>query len=125
MNTINSDSKLRHWYWFILVALVFGASLALLRYLGWAAVYSGYKGLPSEAWRVKEAGPKANFYWWVLASMTVTATIVATILTPPIKSETLPVGLKGVIRFASAVVLVVCSIFIVAYGLSAAGHYLK
>ncbi len=33
--------------------------------------------------------------------------------------------MKGVSRFVLAVVLVVSSIFIVAYGLSAAGHYLK
>jgi hypothetical protein len=107
------------------VPLIFGASIALLRYLGWGAIYSAYKGLHSEAWWVKEAGPKANSYWWVLTGLTVSATIVASILIPPFKSETLPVGLKEVIRFILAVVLVVCSIFIVTYGLSAAGHYLK
>jgi hypothetical protein len=57
--------------------------------------------------------------------MAVTATIVATILIPPFKSATLPAGLKGLSRFVLAVVLVVGSIFIVAYGPSVAGHYLK
>ncbi len=125
MNTAKSKSKRRSWYWLTLVPLIFGASISLLRYLGWGAIYSAYKGLHSEAWWVKEAGPKANFYWWVLAGLTVTATIVATILIPPFKSQALPVGLKELIRFVLAVVLVVGSIFIVAYGLSVAGHYLK
>ena len=99
--------------------------MALLRYSWWAAVYSAYYGLPSEAWRLKEAGPKADFYWWTLATLALTATIMAAILIPPFKSETLPAGLKGVSRFLLALVLVVGSIFIVAYGLSAGGHYLK
>jgi hypothetical protein len=107
------------------VPLICGASFALLNYAFWASAHGAWYGLPSYAWRLKEAGTKAHFYWWVLTGLTVTATIVATVLIPPFKSETLPVGLKGVIRFALAVVLVVCSIFIVAYGLSAAGHYLK
>jgi uncharacterized membrane protein YhaH (DUF805 family) len=105
--------------------LVLGASLALLRYAGWAAVYSAYYGLPTEAWRLKEASPRADFYWWMLAVLAVTATIVATILIPPFKSETLPAGFKGLSRFVLAVVLVVSSIWVVAAGLSAAGHYLK
>lgn len=54
-----------------------------------------------------------------------TATIVATILIPPFKSETLPVGLKAVTRFVLAVVLVAGSIFIVTYGVLAIAHYLK
>jgi hypothetical protein len=125
MNTANSNSMHRPWYWLTLVPLVLGASLALLKYAGWSAVYSGYYGLSSEAWRLKEASSKAQLYQWVLGGLAVTATIVATILIPPFKSETLPAGLKGVSRFVLAVVLVVGSIFIVAYGLSAAGHYLK
>jgi hypothetical protein len=125
MNTANSNSIHRSWYWLTLVPLVIGASSALLRYSWWAAVYSAYYGLPSEAWRLKEAGPKADFYGWILAGLAVTATIVATILIPPFKSETLPAGLKGISRFVLAGVLVVGSIFLVAYGLSVAGHYLK
>jgi len=126
MNTADPNSMHRSWYyWLTPVPLVIGASLALLKYAGWSAVYSGYYGLSSEAWRLKEAGSKAQLYQWVLAGLGVTATIVATILIPPFKSETLPAGLKGLGRFVLAVVLVVGSILIVAYGLSAAGHYLK
>lgn len=130
MNTANPKSIHRSWYWLIVVPLVLGASVALLRYFWWGAVYSAYYGLPSEAWRLKEAGPKAGFYYWMLAGLVVTATIVATILIPPFKSETLPAGLKGLTRFVLAVVLVFGSIFIVAFAivafaLSSAGHYLK
>jgi hypothetical protein len=113
------------WYWLTLVPLVVGASLSLLRYAGWAAIYSAYYDRPSEAWRLKEAGPQADLYWWVLAALSATATIVATILIRPFKSETLPTGLKAVIRFALAVVLVAGSILIVTYGVLAVGHYLK
>jgi hypothetical protein len=74
---------------------------------------------------LKEAGPKANLYWWVLAVLSVTATIAATILIPPFKSEILPVGLRAVIRFVLAVVVVAASILIVTYGLLAVGHYLR
>ena len=125
MNATNSNSVHRSWYWLALVLLIVGASLALLKYAGWSAVYSAHYGLPSQAWRLNEAGPKAQLYWCVLAGFIVTATIVATILIPPLKSETLPAGLKGLVRFVLAVVLVVGAIFIVAYGLSAAGHHLK
>jgi hypothetical protein len=120
MNTDDSKSMHRPWYWLTLAPLVVGASLALLKYAGWSAVYSAYYGLPSEAWRLKEAGPKAQFYWWVLAGLVVTATIVATILMPHFKSDPVPAGST---RFVLAVVLVVGSIFLVAYGLSAVGHY--
>jgi hypothetical protein len=105
--------------------MVFGASVALLKYAGWAAIYSAYYGLPSEAWRLKEAGPEADFYWWFFAGLSGTATIIATILIRPLKSETLPAGLKAIIRFVLAVALIVASIFVVVYGLSAAGHHLK
>lgn len=125
MDTANPNATHRSWYWLTLVPLILGASLALLRYAGWAGIYSAYSDRPSEAWRLKEAGPKAQLYWWLLAGLSVTATIVATILIPPFKSETLPAGLKGLSRFVLAVVLVAGSILIVAYGLSAAGHYLK
>jgi hypothetical protein len=125
MNTANPNSMHRSWYWLILVPLVIGASLALLKYAGWSAVYSGNYGLPSEAWRLKEASFKAQLYWWVLAGLAVIATTVATVLIPPLKSETLPAGLKGLTRFVMAVVLVAGSILILAFGLSAAGQYLK
>jgi hypothetical protein len=61
----------------------------------------------------------------VLAVLSVGATIVATILIPPFKSETIPVGLKAVTRFVLAVVLVSGSILIVTYGVLAVGHYLR
>lgn len=99
--------------------------MALLRYAGQAAIYSAYYGLSSEAWRLKEAGPKADVYWWFFAGLSGAATVIATILIRPLKSETLPAGLKAIIRFILAVVLIVASIVVVAYGLSAAGPYLK
>lgn len=126
MNTADPNPTHRSWYyWLTLVPLVVGASLALLRYAGWAAVYSGNYDRPSQASLLKEAGPKANLYWWVLAVLSVGATVVATILIPPFKSETLPAGLKAVTRFVLAVVLVAGSILIVTYGVLAVGHYLK
>jgi hypothetical protein len=118
-----SDHRL--WGWLGLIPLLVGASLALLRYAGWSAVVSSYYGLPSEAWRVKEAGPKVQLYGWALVGLAVGATIVATILIPPLKSESVPPGLKGTFRFLLAVLLVGASITLVAYGLSIAGHYWK
>lgn len=125
MNKPDPNSTRRSWYWLTLVPLIVGASVALLRYAGWAAVYSGNYDRPSQAWLLKEAGPKANLYWWVLAVLSVTATIAATILIPPFKSETLPAGLKAVTRVVLAVALVAGSILIVTYGVLAVGHYLK
>jgi glucose dehydrogenase len=126
MSTANPNSMHRSWYyWLTLLPLIIGASLALLRYAGWAAIYSAYYDRHSEAWRLKEAGPKADLYWWVLAALSATATIVATILIRPFKSETLPAGLRAVIRLALGVVLVAGSIVMVTYGVLAVGHYLK
>jgi magnesium-transporting ATPase (P-type) len=129
---IQAESTMEHtarrsqsWYWLTLVPLVVGASLALLRYAGWAAVYSGNYDRPSQAVAAQGSGPKANLYWWVLAVLSLTATIAATILIPPFKSETLPVGLKAVILFVLAVVVVAASILIVTYGLLAVGHNLR
>jgi len=51
--------------------------------------------------------------------------IVATILIRPFKSETLPAGLRAVIRLALGVVLVAGSIVMVTYGVLAVGHSLK
>jgi hypothetical protein len=114
MNTADPNSIHRSWYhWLTLVPLVIGASWAFLKHLGWSAIYSAYYGLPSETLRVKEAGSQAELYWWILAALAVAATIVAFILIPPNKSETLPAGLKGVIRFVLAVLIVVGSILIV------------
>jgi hypothetical protein len=125
MNAVSSNSTHPPWYWLTLVPLVLGSSVALLRYAEWAAIYSAYYGLPSEAWRLREAGPKADFYWCFFAGLSGAATIVATILIRPLKSEALPAGLKAIIRFVLAAALVVASIIVVAYGLSSAGHHLK
>jgi len=95
MNTVNANSSHRLWGWLGLVPLLVGASLALLQYAGWSAVVSGYYGLPSQAWRVKEAGTKAQLYGWVLVGLAAGATIVATILIPPLKSESVSPGLRG------------------------------
>jgi hypothetical protein len=125
MNTAKSKSIHRSWYWLTLVPLICGASFALLNYAFWASAHGAWYGLPSYASQTNEAGRNAHLYWWMLVGLGGTATIVATILIPPFKSDSLPVGLKEVIRFGLAVALVVSSIFIVAYGLQAAGHYLK
>jgi hypothetical protein len=125
MEAVNLNSIRRFWCWLTLVALILVASWALLKYAGWSAIYSGYYGLPSEAWRLKEAGPKTQFYWWVLVVSVLPAMILATMLVPPVRSESLPVGLKALSRFVIAAVLVVASILILAYVVSAAGHYLK
>jgi hypothetical protein len=126
MKTADLNSIRRSWYyWLTLVPLVVGSSLALLRYAGWAAVYSGNYDRASQASLLKEASSKANLYWWVLAVLSLAATVVATILIPPFKSEAVPAGLKAVIRFGLAVLLVAGSMFVVTYGLLAVGHYLK
>jgi hypothetical protein len=118
-----SDHRL--WGWLGLIPLLVGASLALLRYAWWSAVFSAYYGLPSEAWRVKEAGTKAQLYSWLLGGLAVGATIVATILIWPLKSESMSPGLQGTFLFLLAVLLVVASITLFAYGLSIAGQYWK
>jgi hypothetical protein len=118
-----SDHRL--WGWLGLIPLLVGASFALLRYAAWSAVVSAYYGLPSEAWRVKEAGAKAHLYGWALVGLVAGATIVATVLIPPLKSESVPPGLKGTLRFLLAVLFVAGSVTLVAYGLSTAGQYWK
>jgi hypothetical protein len=125
METASPDSAPRFWWWLTLVPLVLGASWALLKYAGWSAVYSSYYGLPSQAWRLKEAGPKSQLYGWMSTMLTVTATIVAAFLIPAFKSESLPVGLKGLGRFLLAMVLVGGSIVMLTYGVSMAEFYLK
>jgi hypothetical protein len=123
--TRNCTSTRRCWYGLTLLPLTLAASLALLKYAGWSAVYSAYYGLPSEAWRLKEAGAKAQFYGWLLVGLGLTVTIIATVLIPPFKSENLPAGFKSISRVVLALLLVIGSILVVAYGWSAAGHYLK
>jgi hypothetical protein len=121
----NYKSTWRRWYGLTLLPLTVAASLALLEYSGWSAVYSAYYGLPSEAWRLKEAGPKAQFYGWLLFGLGLTATIIAIVFIPPFKSENLPGNLEAISRVVLALLLVIGSIVVVAYVLSAAGHYLE
>ncbi len=88
-------------------------------------MHSSLYGVPSEARRLREADANADFNWWMLMGLAVTATIVATMLIPPFKSQTLPSSVKGISRFVLAVVLVVGLIFIAAAGMSATGFFLK
>ena len=121
----NHNSIRQWWYWLTLVPILVGASLALLKYAGWSAVYSAYYGLPSEAWRLKEASPKAQLYGCPLLALGLTATILATALISPFRSETRPAGLRALIRVGLAIALVTVSILVLAYGLSTAGHFLR
>jgi hypothetical protein len=117
--------KRRWWYWLLLVPLIVSAALALLRYAGWAAIYSGNYGLPSQAWRLGEASNKANVYCRLLMGFAGAATFVAIILIPPLTSEKLPPGIRGIGRFVLAFALVIASILMAAIGIGAAGHYLR
>jgi hypothetical protein len=102
-----------------------GAALALLRYAGWAAVYSGNYGLPSEAWRLGEASHKANVYWWLLVSFGGAAVLVAIILIPPLTSERLHPAIRGIGRFVLAFALVAALLFGAAVGIILVSHLLK
>lgn len=125
MSTANSNSMHRSWYrWLILVPLLIGASFAFLNYAGWAGIYSAYYDRPAEAWRLKEAGPKADVYWWSFLGLSGIAAIIATLI-PSLKSETIPAGLKTVIRLSLAITLVAASIYVGVFGLSAVGRFLK
>jgi hypothetical protein len=91
MEAADPHSPKRFW-WSTLPPLIVGASWTLLKYAGWSAVYSSYYGLPSQAWRLKEAGPESQLCGWMSTTLTVTATIVAAFLIPAFKSESLPVA---------------------------------
>ena len=125
MNTAETKSTGRAWYWLALVPLVFGASRALMKYMWWAAMHSSLYGIPSEARRLQEADANAGFNWWMLMGLAITATILAAMLIPPFKSQALPPSLKGISRFALAAVLVVGLIFIATAGMSATGYFVK
>jgi len=115
----------RIWCWLALVPLVVGAARALLKYAWWAAVHGALYGVPKGTRRLQEADANADFNWWVLIGLAGTATIVASILILPLKSQALPTSLKGISRFILALALVVGSILIVAAGMSATGYFLK
>ena len=125
MNTADSKSSHRAWYWLALMPLVVGASRALMKYMWWAAMHSSLSGVPSEARTLQKADANADFNWWMLMGLAVTATIVATLLIPPFQSKRLPSGVKGITRFVLAVGLVVGLILIAATGMSVTGYFLK
>jgi hypothetical protein len=125
MNTADSKPIGRAWYWLALVPLVLGASRALMKYVWWVAMHSSLYGVPAEARRLREADANADFNWWMLMGLAVTATIVAALLIPPFKSQSLPAGLKGISRFVLAAALVVGLIFLAAAGMSATGFFVR
>jgi hypothetical protein len=125
MSTAESKSIGRPWYWLALVPLVLGASRALMQYMWWAAMHSSLYGIPAETRRLREADANADFNWWMLMGLAVTATIVATVLIPPFKSQALPSGVKGISRFVLAAVLVVGLIFLATIGMSATGYFVQ
>ena len=123
--TAESKSIGRAWYWLALVPLVLGATRALKKHMWWAAMHSSLYGVPAEARRLREADANADFNWWMLMGLAVTATIVATVLIPPFKSQALPSSVKGISRFVLAGLLVVGLIVIATAGMSATGYFVK
>jgi len=125
VNTAESKSLGRAWYWLALVPLVLGASRALMKYMWWAAMHSSLYGLPAEARRLREADANADFNWWMLMGLAVTATIIAAMLIPPFQSPSLPPSVKGISRFVLAGVLVVGLIFLASVVMSATGFFMR
>jgi len=125
MNTVESKSINRAWYWLALVPLVFGASRALMKYMWWAAMHSSLYGVPAEARRLREADANADFNWWMLMGLAVTATIIAAMLIPPFKSQSLPSSVKGISRFVLAAMLVLGMIVLATAGMSATGYFVQ
>lgn len=122
----SSDSKsLRQFWWLALVPLVLGASRALIKYTWWAAMHSSLYGVPSETRRLQQADANADFNWWMLIGLALTATILVTLLIPPFKSLNIPSSVKGITRFVLAVVLVIGLILLAAAGMSATGYFLQ
>ena len=125
MNTADSKSISRAWYWLALVPLVLGASRALMKYMWWAAMHSSLYGVPAEARRLREVDANADFNWWMLLGLAATATIVAAMLIPPFKSQSLPSSVKGISRFLLAALLVLGLIFLASAGMSATGFFVR
>ena len=125
MNTAESKSIGRAWYWLALVPLVLGASRALMKYMWWAAMHSSLYGVPAEARRLREADANADFNWWMLMGLSMTATIVAALLIPPLKSQSFPPSVEGISRFVLAAVLVVGLILLATAGMSATGYFVQ
>lgn len=121
-----ADSKpISQLWWLALVPLVLGASRALIKYTWWAAMHSSLYGVPSEARRLREADANVDFNFWMLVGLALTASIVAALLIPPFKSQSLPSSVKGISRFVLAVVLVIGLILLAAAGMSATGYFLQ
>lgn len=125
MSTVESKSISRVWYWLALVPLVLGASRALMKYMWWAAMHSSLYGVPAEARRLREADANADFNWWMLMGLAVMATIVATLLIPPFKAQSVPSSVSGISRFVLAAVLVVGLILLATVGMSATGYFVQ
>ena len=121
----DSKSMRRPWYWLALVPLILGASRAFLKYTWWAAMHGALYGIPSETRQLAHADANANLNWWLLVGLAAAATIVATILIPPISSSTFPATLKGLARFVFALVLVAGLLFLTVAGMSATGYFLQ
>jgi hypothetical protein len=86
-------------------------------------MHSSLYGIPAEARRLQEADANADFNWWMLMGLALTASIVATLLIPPFKS--LPSTVKGITRFVLGVVLVIGLILLAAAGMSATGYFIQ
>jgi hypothetical protein len=125
MKQANSSSVRRILCWLALVPLLIGASMALLQYVGWSAVYGGNYGLSSKALLVQEADTKAHLYFLLLMGLATAAALVTASVIPSIHSEDVSPTFRWVIRGALAFLLVSVSICIVAVGLATAGQYFK
>lgn len=88
-------------------------------------MHSSLYGVPSEARRLREADANVDFNFWMLVGLALTASIVAALLIPPFKSQSLPSSVKGISRFVLAVVLVIGLILLAAAGMSATGYFLQ
>ena len=125
MKQANLSSVRRILGWLALAPLLIGASMALLQYVGWSAVYSGNYGLSSRALLVQEADTKAHRYFLILMGLATAAASVTASLIPSIHSEDVSPIFRWIIRGALAFLLVSVSIFLVAAGLATAGQYFK
>jgi hypothetical protein len=109
------------WYWVALIPMVVGASLTLLRYAGWSAVYSGNLGLPSATNLVKEAHARAitNFWLFIGFSLASMGIVIASLW--PAHDE--PCDASSLLpRFTLAIVSVLAALVLVSVGLIFAGR---
>ena len=118
-------STVRKLCWVGIVPLLVGASLALLQYAGWAAVYSGSYGLPWAAALVKEAAGEAQFFFYVLTGFSLAAFAAVLALIPPPLDEDASPSLRLLLRITIAAPIVAASIFAIAAGISIVGQHFK